>query len=96
MEIQKTQKQPKNTAVDNWWQPGLLLFARVSSWIVIPVIAAMFLGQWLEQRYDWQPWGYFATVGVAFVISMIGLIREVITEMRRLDREEQTDQPDNL
>jgi F0F1-type ATP synthase assembly protein I len=70
-----------------WWQPGIQLFARLSGWIGGPVIVAVFLGKFLDRKYQTEPWLFLATVGVAFVISMIALIRIGFREFRKIETE---------
>ena len=59
-----------------WWEPGMVLFVRLSGWIAGPIIVAVFLGKWLDKKYDTSPWIFLATVAFAFVISSIGIVRE--------------------
>ncbi len=68
----------------NWWQPAVAMFARMSGWIVAPVLIATFLGNWLDRKYSTAPWMLIGTVGAAFVISMIGLIMEATKEYKKI------------
>ena len=72
-----------------WWQPGILLFARLSVWIAGPVILAIFLGRWLDKKYHTEPWLFLLTVGLAFIISMFGIVRDTMKEMKRIEKEDQ-------
>ncbi len=67
-----------------WYMPALVLFIKLSAWIAFPVIIASFAGRWLDQRYDTEPWLFLSTVGAAFVVSMIGLIRNALAEYKKL------------
>jgi len=71
-----------------FWQPSLLMFSRMSSWIIGPVVLGIFLGKWLDRRYDTEPWLFLGTVGLAFIISMIGLVKDAFKEMDRLSKED--------
>jgi Kef-type K+ transport system membrane component KefB len=71
-----------------WWQPGMVLFIKLSGWIAGPVIVALFVGKWLDRKYGTEPWLFLATVGVAFVLSSVGIVYDSIKEMKRIDREE--------
>jgi len=62
----------------------LFLFAKLSSWIVAPVLIAIFIGKWLDEKYNTEPLLFLASVGIAFIISMIGLIRNSISEMKKI------------
>ena len=71
-----------------WWQPGLVLFMKLSGWIAGPVILGVFLGKWLDKQYGTEPWLFLATVGFAFFLSMFGIVRDAMKAMRDIDREE--------
>ena len=76
----------KNTP---WWQPGMLLFFRLSGWIGGPVIAGVFVGKWLDKKYGTEPWLFLATVGVAFIVSMFGIVRDTMKAMKEIERQSQ-------
>lgn len=64
-----------------WWQPGLVLFVRLSSWIAIPVIIAVFVGKQLDQTFHSAPWLFLFSVALAFVISIVMIVRIGLREM---------------
>ena len=70
--------------MDNWWQSGLTIFAKLSAWIGVPVVVAVFVGKWLDQKFNTEPWLFLATVGVSFVVSMFGLIKETLSEYKKI------------
>ena len=70
-----------------WWQPGLVLFARLSGWIAVPVIAAVFIGKWLDKKYNSEPWLFLISVGIAFFLSMFGIVRDSMREIRKIEEE---------
>jgi F0F1-type ATP synthase assembly protein I len=70
---------------NNWWQPALATFARLSSWIIAPVIIGLIIGRWLDQKYNTEPWLFLATTGFAFFVSMYGLIKETIKQYKKLE-----------
>ena len=78
-------KSFENNLKQAWWQPALILFAKFSGWIVVPVIAGAFIGKWLDNRYETEPWLFLALVGFAFLISMFGLIKNVAEEYRKIE-----------
>lgn len=71
-----------------YWQPALLMFTRMSGWIIGPVVLAIFLGKWLDRRYDTEPWLFLLTVGFAFIISMTGLVKDAFKEVDKLTKED--------
>ena len=71
----------KNKPNIPWWQPGLALFARLSSWIAVPVILAVVIGKWLDGIFHSAPWLFLLTVAIAFAVSMVMIIRIGLKEM---------------
>lgn len=75
----------------DYWQPQLKIVARLSSWIAIPVLIGVFLGKWLDKKYDTEPWLFLATVGLSFIISMIGLVKNAMSEFKKIESTNQSD-----
>ena len=71
-----------------WWQPGLILFARLSGWIGGPILIAIFIGKWLDKKYHSEPWLFLLSVGIAFIFSTYGIISDSLREMKRIEKEE--------
>ena len=69
-----------------WWQPALMMFAKLSGWIAAPIIIALYLGKWLDSRYGSAPRLLLASIGVAFVVSVIGLVKETVREYKKIDK----------
>lgn len=77
-------EQSKKEAPDNWWQQPLFLFMELSGWIAFPVIIAVFLGKWLDQKFETKPWLFLTTVAFAFTISIIGIVRSAVKSMKQI------------
>jgi F0F1-type ATP synthase assembly protein I len=71
-----------------WWQPALIVFARMSGWIVFPVLAGLFLGKWLDGKLGTDPWLFLAVIGLAFAISVIGLAKTAREELGKMEEED--------
>ncbi|MBU0598025.1 AtpZ/AtpI family protein [Patescibacteria group bacterium] len=56
-----------------WWQPGLVVFAEITGWIAVPILIALFLGKYLDEKYGTDPWYYLGLTAAAFIISSIGI-----------------------
>jgi len=69
------------------WSLALRVMARLSGWIAFPIIIGTFLGQWLDQKFNTKPWLLLATIGVAFLISMYGLVINAMKEIKNIDAE---------
>ena len=68
-----------------WWQPAVMMFAKLSGWIAAPIIIALYFGKWLDKKYDSAPKLLLASIGVAFFISMVGLVKETVREYKKID-----------
>jgi F0F1-type ATP synthase assembly protein I len=66
---------------------GMYLFTRLTLWLVIPILLAVFAGKYLDKKYDTEPWLFLACVGVAFIFTNIGIIKETFKVMRIIDKE---------
>ena len=73
----------------------MVLFIKLSGWIAGPIIIALFVGRWLDRKYHTDPWLFLLTVGVAFVVSMFGIVRDALVELKRIEKEEQAKKKDN-
>jgi len=81
-------EKEKQKSTAPWWQPGLLLFYRLSGWIAGPIIIALFVGRWLDKKYQTEPWLFLICVGVAFIISSVGITKDAMREMKRIEQED--------
>ncbi|MEA2065367.1 MAG: AtpZ/AtpI family protein [Patescibacteria group bacterium] len=88
-----------NSEKNNWWQPGIKLFLKLSVWIAVPIISAIFLGKWLDDKYNTEPWLFLLSVFIAFIISNVGIVYNAVITMKNLDNlsknKNKKDEPDN-
>jgi len=68
-----------------WWQPAIIMFLKLSVWIATPIIIALYLGKWLDKKYDSAPRLLMVCIGLAFFISMVGLTKEAVREYKKID-----------
>lgn len=71
----------------NNWQKGLELFFQLSGWLVGPLIAALFLGRWLDEKYGTDPWLFLAATGFAFIITIFGIYKQAIKFIKNIEQE---------
>lgn len=76
--------EKNNQAV--WWQPAIIMFLKLSVWIAAPIIFALYLGKWLDKKYNSEPWLFLICIGIAFAISIIGLVINTIRELKKIDK----------
>jgi F0F1-type ATP synthase assembly protein I len=80
-------KKEKNKNNDSEWQRGLGLFIQLSGWLVGPLVVSLFLGRWLDKRFDTRPWLFLLTTGIAFIITTIGIIKEARNFIKNIEQE---------
>lgn len=80
-------KKKQNTTEIPWWQPSLVLFGKLSGWIAGPIIIAVYLGKWLDKKYGTDPWLFLLSVGIAFLASSYGIVKDSLQEMKRIEKE---------
>lgn len=89
MEKEKTVPVAQKKIQDQvWWQGALFMFFRLSAWVVVPVLLATLFGKWLDEKYESAPFGLMSIVGLAFLISMFGLIKEASKEFKKISKED--------
>ncbi len=84
-QISQEKKNLVRTSQAAWWQPALIMFLKLSAWIATPVIIALFLGKWLDKKLNTAPWLFLLCIGLAFFISMVGLIKNTLAEYRKIE-----------
>jgi hypothetical protein len=78
-------KDVQKDSQNAWWQPAVMMFAKLSGWIAAPIVISLYLGKWLDKKYDSAPRYLLICIGTAFFISMIGLVKESIKEYKKID-----------
>ena len=78
--------QSNKLEVQAWWVPAVAIFVRLSGWLLVPLIIGTTLGKWLDSKYDTAPWLFLATIGVAFIVSMFGLIKNAMEEFKKIEK----------
>lgn len=70
-----------------WWMPAIIISARFSAWIVIPVLIAAWAGSWLDRKFQMSPLIFLCSVGFAFLVSMFGIVKGTLNEYRKIEAE---------
>jgi len=71
-----------------WWQLGLKIYAESTGWIAAPIIGALYLGRWLDSKYDTGQLFFLSITILAFVISSIGIGMTGMKYMRLIEKDE--------
>jgi F0F1-type ATP synthase assembly protein I len=61
--------------------------ANVSGWIAFPVIIGLFLGKWLDKKFNSEPWLFLATIGFCFLFSLYGLGVNALKEFKQAEKD---------
>jgi len=70
-----------------WWENAVRFFIKASAWIAFPVIGALFLGRYLDARYNTKPFIFLGLTLLAFLISMVAIIRESTQYLKDVEKE---------
>ena len=71
-----------------WWRDGLLIFAKVSAYIAIPIIVASFLGNILDKKYSTGNLFFYILIVFAFFSTIYLIWKEVKIYKKKIEKEE--------
>lgn len=66
----------KDTQQKPWYRDALMMFARLSGWIVGPLVVALVVGKWLDDKFGTEPFIFVGLTVLAFVVAMGKLVSE--------------------
>jgi hypothetical protein len=72
----------------SYWREPILAFGRMSSWILGPILLALFLGKWLDQKFGTAPLLFASTMGIAFLLSSFGIVKEARKYISKITKED--------
>lgn len=67
---------------------ALTIFAETTGWIAFPVIGALFLGRWLDEKQGTEPLYFLSITALAFIISSVGIGITGVKYMKKIEKEE--------
>jgi F0F1-type ATP synthase assembly protein I len=71
-----------------WWREGVLLSAKVSGYIAVPVIFASYVGKYLDKKYSSDPYLFLISIAIGFASTIYLIWKEVKIYQRKIDKEE--------
>ena len=81
-------KENLNYRVPPWWREGLMAFIKVSALIAIPIVIALYLGKYLDNRYHTDPWIFLGLTLMAFIISLVSIWINMVKYIKDLEAKE--------
>jgi len=70
-----------------WWRDGLIIFAKVSAYIAVPVILASYIGQFLDKKYNTGNLLFLVLIAIAFASTMFLIWKEAKIYKKKLEKE---------
>ncbi len=70
------------------WRSSLRIMTVIFSWIAFPVIIGLYLGKYLDKKFGTDPWLFLITIGLFFLISVYGLLKEARKEFKKIVKEQ--------
>ncbi len=67
------------------WSIGLYLFSQLTAWIAGPIILAVIVGKWLDNKYNTGPWLFLICIFIAFILSNIGIVKQSLKSMKKIE-----------
>lgn len=84
-------KPPRQEGGVKWWEPAVEIFTQVSGWIAAPVVISLVLGKYLDSKFGTKPWIFLVLTGIAFLISIYGIVKVVGRYMKKIEEENNND-----
>jgi F0F1-type ATP synthase assembly protein I len=67
------------------WVSALSVFSEISTWIIVPILLALFAGKALDAHFGTKPVIFLTLVGAAFVMTCYGIVRVVKNYKKKLE-----------
>jgi len=71
-----------------WWKDGLIVFAKVSGYIIGPIILAIIVGKYFDTKYDTNNKFFLIAITIAFILTIFLIWKETKVYKKKLDKEE--------
>lgn len=77
----------KNESKNNGYREAIFLFVKVSGWIALPIVLTLFLGRYLDDKYDTAPWILIGSAVISFVLSIFGIKKILARYLQEIAKE---------
>ncbi|MFH1236340.1 MAG: AtpZ/AtpI family protein [Parcubacteria group bacterium] len=69
-----------------WWEPALKLFGEVAGLIAAPIVIALYVGRWLDERFDTDPIFFIGITALAMIFSTIAIVHISTRYMKEMEK----------
>ncbi len=76
-----------NDQKKSWWQPSLVIFARVSMWVAGPLVVAVILGKYLDTKFQTKPLIFIGLIVLAFLVTCFQIVKIIKGYIRKMEIE---------
>lgn len=73
---------------ENIWHRPLIVFARISTWIVFPIVGSLLLGKWLDQKFSSGQTMFLILAGISIILTFIGIWIEMKAYIKQIEVED--------
>ena len=70
------------------------MFGEVTGWIVVPVIASLYGGRWLDEKYGTGNIFFLGLTAAAFIISCVGIALVGSKYLRQVEEQDKQKKDD--
>lgn len=71
-----------------WWSGGLIIFTKVSASIAIPIVIALYVGKYFDNKFNTSPYIFLGLTFVAFFTSAFSIWKNVKKYIKDLEEKE--------
>jgi membrane protein DedA with SNARE-associated domain len=68
-----------------WYYDALQMCIKLSGWVLVPLIVGYTLGRYLDNKYQSEPKWFFISIGIAFILSTIGIVYQAQIEYKKIN-----------
>jgi F0F1-type ATP synthase assembly protein I len=71
-----------------YWKEGAVFFIKVYSYIAAPIVISLFLGKYLDKKFNSYPWCIIALSSISFFIGFFYLYKETVRYIETIEKTE--------
>jgi len=71
-----------------WWREGVIMFMKVSSYIVGPIFLASFIGNFFDKKNDSGNLYFYISIAVAFLATIYLIWKELKIYKKKIENQE--------